>query len=208
MSLPLHSSLLALLRAWPLYSCIAVASCLLWWQPAREVSAAVVIALYLALSLRCWRGRLRPRAAVDGPAQLVIAYASQGGQAQDFAERSAAQLRDAGQQALLLPLNALDPNHWAAPRILFVVSTYGEGEAPDNAARFEQRLAADGIHAQSLEYAVLAFGDRQYRDFCAFGRRLDERLRQLGGACRCSTGWKPIAAILACCVTGNINWPT
>ncbi|VEF16952.1 sulfite reductase (NADPH) flavoprotein alpha-component [Stutzerimonas stutzeri] len=181
MSLPLHSSLLALLRAWPLYSCIAVASCLLWWQPAREVSAAVVIALYLALSLRCWHGRLRPRAAVDGPAQLVIAYASQGGQAQDFAERSAAQLRDAGQQTLLLPLNALDPNHWAAPRILFVVSTYGEGEAPDNAARFEQRLAADGIHAQSLEYAVLAFGDRQYRDFCAFGRRLDERLRQLGG---------------------------
>jgi len=110
MSLPLHSSLLALLRAWPLYSCIAVATCLLWWQPARELSAAVVITLYLALSLRCWRGRLRPRAAVDGPAQLVIAYASQGGQAQDFAERSAAQLRDAGQQTLLLPLNALDPN--------------------------------------------------------------------------------------------------
>ncbi|AHY41759.1 sulfite reductase [Stutzerimonas decontaminans] len=177
----MHSSLLSLLRAWPLYSCIAVAAGLLWWQPAREVSAAVVITLYLALSLRCWRGRLRPRTAADGPAQLVVAYASQGGQAQGFAERSAEQLRDAGVQTLLVPLNALDPSHWPAPRVLFVVSTYGEGEAPDNAARFEQRLAADGIQAPSLEYAVLAFGDRQYRGFCAFGRRLDERLRQLGG---------------------------
>ena len=180
MSLPLHSSFLSLVRAWPLYSCIVVASCLLWWQPAREVSAAVVIALYLALSLHCWRGRLRPRVAVDGPAQLLVAYASQGGQAQGFAERSAAQLRDAGVQTLLLPLNALDPNDWPAPRVLFVVSTYGEGEAPDNAARFEQRLAAAGIQARSLEYAVLALGDRQYRHFCAFGQRLDERMRQCG----------------------------
>lgn len=180
MSLPLHSSFLSHVRAWPLYSCIAVAACLLWWQPAREVSAAVVIALYLALSLHCWRGRLRPRVAVDGPAQLLVAYASQGGQAQGFAERSAAQLRDAGVQALLLPLNALDPNDWPAPRVLFVVSTYGEGEAPDNAARFEQRLAAAGIQARSVEYAVLAFGDRQYRHFCAFGQRLDERMRQCG----------------------------
>ncbi|MCD1639142.1 sulfite reductase subunit alpha [Pseudomonas stutzeri] len=174
------SSFLSLVRAWPLYSCIVVASGLLWWQPAREVSAAVVIALYLALSLHCWRGRLRPRVAVDRPAQLLVAYASQGGQAQGFAERSAAQLRDAGVQALLLPLNALDPNDWPAPRVLFVVSTYGEGEAPDNAARFEQRLAAAGIQARSVEYAVLAFGDRQYRHFCAFGQRLDERMRQCG----------------------------
>jgi sulfite reductase (NADPH) flavoprotein alpha-component len=180
MSLPLPSSFLSLVRAWPLYSCIVVASGLLWWQPAREVSAAVVIALYLALSLHCWRGRLRPRVAVDRPAQLLVAYASQGGQAQGFAERSAAQLRDAGVQALLLPLNALDPNDWPAPRVLFVVSTYGEGEAPDNAARFEQRLAAAGIQARSVEYAVLAFGDRQYRHFCAFGQRLDERMRQCG----------------------------
>jgi len=180
MSLPLPSSFLSLVRAWPLYSCIVVASGLLWWQPAREVSAAVVIALYLALSLHCWRGRLRPRVAVDRPAQLLVAYASQGGQAQGFAERSAAQLRDAGVQTLLLPLNALDPNDWPAPRVLFVVSTYGEGEAPDNAARFEQRLAAAGIQARSVEYAVLAFGDRQYRHFCAFGQRLDERMRQCG----------------------------
>ncbi len=133
------------------------------------------------MSLYCWRGQLRRKAYTDATSALVVTYASQGGQAQLYAERSAEQLREAGMNVQLLPLNALEPSRLPARRILFVVSTYGEGEAPDNGARFEQRLNAANPQLQDLEYSVLAFGDRQYRDFCAFGRRLDERLRQLGG---------------------------
>jgi len=169
-------------RLSPLLGCLAVAALLLWWQPPREISAAVVVLVYLAMSLYCWRGQLRRKAAsTDATSALVVTYASQGGQARLYAERSAEQLREAGMNVQLLPLNALEPSRLPARRILFVVSTYGEGEAPDNGARFEQRLNAANPQLQDLEYSVLAFGDRQYRDFCAFGRRLDERLRQLGG---------------------------
>ncbi len=165
----------------PLLGCIVLAALLLWWQPPRAISAAVVVLVYLAMSLYCWRGQLRRKAAAtDAPSALVLTYASQGGQARLYAERSAEQLREAGVNVQLLPLNMIEPSQLPARRILFVVSTYGEGEAPDDGARFERRLIAASPQLHDLEYAVLAFGDRQYRHFCAFGRRLDERLRQCG----------------------------
>jgi len=168
-------------RLSPLLGCLAVAALLLWWQPSRAISAAVVVLVYLAMSLYCWRGQLpRKAASTDATSALVVTYASQGGQARLYAERSAEQLREAGVNVQLLPLNALEPSRLPARRILFVVSTYGEGEAPDDGARFERRLSTANLQLQDLEYAVLAFGDRQYRHFCAFGQRLDERMRQCG----------------------------
>jgi len=168
-------------RLSPLLGCLAVAALLLWWQPSRAISAAVVVLVYLAMSLYCWRGQLpRKAASTDATSALVVTYASQGGQARLYAERSAEQLREAGLNVQLLPLNALEPSRLPARRILFVVSTYGEGEAPDDGARFARRLSTANLQLQDLEYAVLAFGDRQYRHFCAFGQRLDERMRQCG----------------------------
>jgi len=179
MSLP--SPFSSVQRISPLLGCTAIAALLLWWQPPRAISAALVIATYLAVSLYCWRKQLcsQPTPAATTTA-LLVAYSSQGGQAQRYAAHSADQLRDAGVDVQLLPLNALEPNRLPARRILFVVSTYGEGEPPDNGARFERSLAGASLALHDLEYAVLAFGDRQYHHFCAFGQRLDERLKQCG----------------------------
>ena len=55
-----------------------------------------------------------------------------------------------------------------------MVSTYGEGEAPDNGAHFARQLQATEIRLDHLEYAVLALGDRRYRHFCGFGNRIDQ----------------------------------
>ena len=159
-------------------ACLLLAALLLRWQPPREVTATLVVLAYLALCLFAWRPRQPSASAGSATPQLLIAYASQGGQAQAIAERSAAQLREAGMSIALTALDGLDPAMLpAARRALFIASTYGEGEAPDNGARFERRLQASRIDLGDLEYAVLALGDRRYRHFCGFARRLEEALQ-------------------------------
>src|SRR5690606_4121385 len=129
--------------------------------------------------LMFWRRHRHARTAPNLMADaLLIAYASQGGQARELAERSAEQLREAGLSCNVLPLNSLDSLQ-RVRRALFIVSTYGEGEAPDNAARFERRLSTQDMDLSHLEFAMLALGDRQYTHFCGFGHRLEARLREL-----------------------------
>ncbi|WAD28382.1 sulfite reductase subunit alpha [Pseudomonadaceae bacterium T75] len=177
--MPSAPSRFLLLGYAPLAACLLLGAVLLWWQPAREISAALVILAYMALCLMFWRrhrqARIAPNLIADA---LLIAYASQGGQARELAERSAEQLREAGLSCNVLPLNSLDSLQ-RVRRALFIVSTYGEGEAPDNAARFERRLSTQDMDLSHLEFAMLALGDRQYTHFCGFGHRLEARLREL-----------------------------
>ena len=173
----------AIVRYAPLLACLFLAVTLLWWQPSRVVSALLVTGAYAAVCLHVWRTHRRghqPRSMLN-PDTLLIAYASQGGQAHALAQRSAEQLREAGITVDVRPLNALDLPSLAQPRrALLILSTYGEGEAPDNAARFEQRLLQERVDLSSLSFAVLALGDRQYTHFCGFAQRLDARLQALG----------------------------
>ncbi|WP_394234702.1 sulfite reductase subunit alpha [Pseudomonas anguilliseptica] len=165
------------LRHWPLPTCLLMAGLLLWLQPARELSAALISVTYLALCLHyCWPQRRLSSGQTD---ELLIAYASQGGQAQQLAERSCAQLHDSGMSARCIALNQLGSAQLATlERLLLVVSTYGDGEAPDNAARFERALQSLPVLPQ-LHFAILALGDSSYPQFCAFGQRLQQRLQAL-----------------------------
>lgn len=175
-----YSALLQALRFWPLLMVVALAVVLLWLKPARELTAVLVMVAYLGGCLLVWRRQHRASGAPDSNGQLLVAYASQGDQARQYAERSVAQLQQAGLPAQLRALSELTPSALAeVPRALFVVSTYGEGEAPDNGAHFARQLQATEIRLDHLEYAVLALGDRRYRHFCGFGNRIDARLRAL-----------------------------
>lgn len=173
----------ALLRYAPLLACLLVAVWLLWWQPPRAVSALLVIVAYAGTCLHIWRShrkQARPASCLNADT-LLIGYASQGGQAQELAERSARQLREAGLDVNVRPLNAIEPATLSQQsRALFVVSTYGEGEAPDNAARFDQRVLRGELDLSTVDFALLALGDHQYPRFCGFARHLDSQLQHLG----------------------------
>lgn len=113
-------------------------------------------------------------------AGTVVAYASQTGSAERIARLTAQALPD----AIALPLTALDAGRIAnTDRLFIVASTYGEGEPPDAVRGFARHMVRDRSDLSHLRYAVLALGDREYADFCAFGHRLDQWLHA-GGATR------------------------
>nr|WP_218572805.1 sulfite reductase flavoprotein subunit alpha [Pseudomonas sp. R-28-1W-6] len=120
-------------------------------------------------------------AAQGGAESWLIGFASQSGLAEQLAWRTAGQLQAAGLPVQVQPLARLDEQALQqASRALFVVSTFGDGEAPDNARGFERKLLGSQLALGELSYAVLALGDRQYQQFCGFARRLHDWLGQQG----------------------------
>lgn len=115
-------------------------------------------------------------------APLTILYGSQSGNGEALSKQLRKVARNRGFGPNVMPLDSLDletlPN---IEFLLIVCSTFGEGDPPDNAKKFTQRLMSeDAPQLPNLYYGVCALGDRNYTHYCKAGVDIDQRLATLG----------------------------
>jgi sulfite reductase (NADPH) flavoprotein alpha-component len=118
---------------------------------------------------------------IDPNAQpWLITYASQTGVAEQLAWRTATSLQEAQQPTTVKPIQQLtEQDLLQAPQVLFVISTYGTGDAPDLASSFSKKLMQQSLDLSHMQYAVLALGSKEYPEsYCSFGYAVDAWLKQ------------------------------
>lgn len=150
-------------------------------DPLRWGSALALCGAYAAMCVAIWRARRATSKTTATDNDWLVVYASQTGSAEYLAERTASTLKLGGLDARAACISGIDGAALAkASKILFICSTYGEGDAPDSAARFAGDLMGTSPDLSTLHYGVLALGDSSYANYCGFGRALDAWLHEHG----------------------------
>jgi sulfite reductase (NADPH) flavoprotein alpha-component len=130
-------------------------------------------------------GQAQPEPAAPArPAEpITIVYASESGNCEKLANDMAKVARKNGLKPALIDMADLDlADLTKAKRLVFIAATWGEGDPPARAMRAYGELMGEGApRLDGVEFGVLALGDTAYVEFCAIGKKIDERLAALGG---------------------------
>ncbi|MEM6636556.1 MAG: flavodoxin domain-containing protein [Pseudomonadota bacterium] len=116
-------------------------------------------------------------------APLHVLFGSQSGNCEMLSKDLRKAAGGYGFQADVAPLNDIAPADLAEmEHAVFVVSTFGEGDPPDNAAKFVQSLMSEDCPPlpASLNFSVCGLGDTSYADFNKCAEDIDRRLVELG----------------------------
>ncbi|XP_059612042.1 NADPH-dependent diflavin oxidoreductase 1 [Phlebotomus argentipes] len=124
--------------------------------------------------------------------KLLILYGSETGTAQDFAEQVWRESKRFYFNGPVLPMDSYDVRNLVDESlVIFVCSTTGQGDEPDNMRSFwrfllRKKLPSDSL--QGVKFAVMGFGDSGYVKYNFAAKKLHKRLLQLGGMALMAVG--------------------
>jgi uncharacterized iron-regulated membrane protein/flavodoxin len=124
----------------------------------------------------------RQTSADNGDSVLVL-YGTVTGNAELLANKLSLSLRRAGVTARVRDIAHCQPSVLTQSNcVLVVISTYGDGEPPDDAATFwEAVVQGNSLDLRGVRFSVLALGNTTYDHFCKCGRDFDAALERQGG---------------------------
>lgn len=114
---------------------------------------------------------------------VTVLYATMTGNARDCAEKVASALNSAGISAEAVDLAQYNPKDLLEEtRVAVTISTWGEGEPPDDGVNFYDYLKTlEAPSLENLQFAVFALGDTSYEEFCKCGKDIDQMFSACGG---------------------------
>ena len=127
-----------------------------------------------------------PSATAVAPAakpELTILFGSESGNAEALADQTAKAAGKKGFKAKAVSMSDISPAKLKKVKnLLVIVSTWGEGDPPENAVDFYTEFMGDSAPKfDGVNFSVCGLGDTSYEHFCKMGKDFDARLETLGG---------------------------
>lgn len=115
--------------------------------------------------------------------KLTILFGTESGNAEKLANLSAKEAKKRGFVPTVKNVADIVPADLAKiENLLVIISTWGDGDAPESATAFVKELTATTLSLPKLRYSVCALGDTSYEKFCQTGKDVDARLEAFGAA--------------------------
>jgi len=149
--------------------------------PRAAVGGAAILA-----KLRAAKAQANEKGPSDHP--IVVTYASQTGTAAEVAKNIGSSINSEGLTSNVVPMNELGLvsglSRDKTPFIIYVASSTGDGEAPDNATRFYNDLRNKNRNEpgalRGIKFTGLGLGDSNYTRFMHVPRVVKNRFLELG----------------------------
>lgn len=127
------------------------------------------------ISVKRLKGQFKNKYTAE-QAEFIVLFGSENGSTRQYALQFYQSLLQQEKKVYLQRLNAYELFPQMTHLVIFT-STYGDGEAPANADGFIKKLGQIE-QEKNFYFAVVALGSKSYRQFCKFGKELDEKLNK------------------------------
>jgi sulfite reductase (NADPH) flavoprotein alpha-component len=122
-----------------------------------------------------------PAAAPVAAGKLTVLYGTESGNSEQLADRAVKEAKKRGFKAVMKNMSDIAPADLAkTENLLVIVSTWGDGEAPETAVAFHKAFMEQDVKLDGVKFSVCALGDTSYEKFCEIGKQFDARLEKLG----------------------------